>query len=356
MKIQNTYFFGYLFVRFAKVLALLVLVGGAIATSAWTYNYFAAVRGIKYDKDIILERKLDRLENTVGFATREVGRLTSVTDLTPILLPGAPSNSASFEIVTASLVAVNQRRDDLKNRLITDLETKAAKLESELVKILERGNSASSAETSTPTYRAAASISSAGYQTVFGDSAAFDPGSARSALSQIGNFYLGLERNAEKIENRKLLHDTYEEIEKLLNWLPIEIERSVGSRQAQIPSADSAPAINPFVKAQANLNLIRQSVQEVRHNVTQEWELDQCLDETAAILEVQRGLYRGSIAAKDALRTAWISDAGKTIFVTLLLAFVVLVGADWLQSFFDTASRAGQIQRLLERMTGETDQ
>jgi hypothetical protein len=334
---------------------LLVLIGGGIAISAWTYNYFSAVSGIKYEKDVTLGRKLDRLEQTVEFATKEVGRITSVSDLTPIRLDESPTDSKSFEKAATDLVNVDKRGSELKKRLIEGLEAKASKLESELVKFLEKRTPSSPADKSAleskPTPQVVSSEGS--YRSIFGESSERNVGPARLNLIQVGDFYLGLERAAEKAENRRLLHETYEEIDRLLDWLPEELKSSGNETEVQAPNSEPAPVANPYVRAQANLNLIRKSVQVVRSNVTQGWELDQRLDEATAQLDEQRSQFRRSIAAKNELRTAWLSDVGKTFFVTLVLAFLVLVGADWLQSFFDTATRAGQIQKLLEGFADE---
>jgi hypothetical protein len=354
---KNTYFFGYLFVRFAKIIALLILVGGAVAITAWTYNYFSTAKGIRYEKDVTLERKLDRLEKTADFATKEVGRITSVRDLKPILLDGSPVDLKGFEKATADVSLVEQRGIDLKERLINGLETKAAKLESELVKFLEKGAPSSPKEklpsTSKPTPTPVSSSES--YQSIFGELGDLDLRPAKSTLDQIGAVYLTLREAAEKQENRRLLNETYEEIYRLREWLPVDIKSSIPETQDEAPSTETAQAVNPYVRAQENLDFIRKSVQLVRNNVTQGWELDRRLDEAAAQLDSQRVLYRSSIAAKNALRTAWLSDVGKTLLVTLVLAFLVLVGADWLQSFFDTATRADQIQKHLERITGVSE-
>lgn len=355
MKKKSTYFFGYLFVRFAKILALLVLIGGSVAISAWTYNYVSAASGIKYEKDISLDRKLNQLENSSEFTTKEVGRITSVADLKPIILDEAPIDLKGFDKVSADLVIVDKRGIELKRRLIDDLETKAAKLEGELVKFLEKRSPTSPTDRSLPTSKTATTSAPPleSSQSIFGESSDEHVESARLTLKQIGDFYLNLERVAEKAENRRLLHETYEEIDRLLGWLPEEIKSAASEPQIQTPNTEQVPAVNPFVRVQMTLNQIRKSIQLVRSNVTQGWDINQRLDDTIAQLDAQRVLFRSSITEKNALRTAWVRDVGLTLFLTLLLAFAVLVGADWLQSFFDTATCAGKIQVLLEGIAGE---
>ncbi|MBL9117807.1 MAG: hypothetical protein JNJ83_22555 [Verrucomicrobiaceae bacterium] len=364
MKSTRKYVFGYLFVKFAKLLAILTTIATTVYIAIVTGGYRVANRAAAYEQDAGLKLTLDRLGEEVDFAIKEVGRIAPVSDLKALPKSTIPSRLSEFEAVAKALDGAEAQRIELKKRLmfsvdagIKALQTKIGETVREIEKVRQTmdvppaSNQDPQPDNKPTTGQVAArSALDMPARSIFGTGVSNTLRTAHNSLSDAEGFFTKLAESAEKEENKKLIKSVLDDLTKLKGWLPALPEPKPAEqlnvqplqqplREAQVQS----PELDPLETAVRTHRALAQALQEIHDTVTQNWTLDRSIVEAVGVMQRERDQCRAAEATQDVLRTAWITKTFLTILAGVAIAFMILVFADFIQSFFDTASSAREI-------------
>ena len=374
MKLRR-YFFGYLFVRLAKLLAclaLLAMIGMLVRT---VISYGIERSRVAYERNGDLDRQLHRLEEELDFTTRELGHITDTTKLPAVKIGRAGDSMRELEANDAQLAQGAARRDRLKEMLTESFEAKAGQLRDRITSVIreiERLRAETAPKPSTdsqPAPRPApvraftpASSNSAIPRTVYGDLSSQELGGMLDSIRDTASFFRALSQKAEKEESRALIDNVIKDLDVLIGWLPAmpksaspadrPVPDSEPPRVSPAPQAPQEPPPDPLVTAQQNLTAISQAVESIKRRLLRGWTLDAILDQTQSQLERERTHCR---LADLALRRIWLDHAvqfGIYLSIGVAIAFLILVFADFIQSFFDTATNT---RTILAHIRNEND-
>ena len=368
------YFFGYLFVRLARTLAVLALLitGGGIWYLATDYN-LQSMR-VRYYRSGTLDLKLRELQEELAFAQQEVERVANTGNLPPIEFSPAPNDSVGFEKIQTELRMVDERRGALKEQVIADFKKKAEALRSRIQETIEEIQQARAAgapstpsqsatpapisQSSTPTLQATQTRS------VFENLSGLDVQSMRETLDHVSQFFDDLAAKAEKEENKKLISDTKRALARVSEWLPNEqADQSSTNFTTPLPATPSpapgaaapqAPPPDPLTTAMENELKIDNAIEAVQSQISRPWRLDSLFIDTTQVMENEAAQCRGSENAVHMLRLTFALKLAKLLIGGLVVAFLILVFADFIQSFFDTATNVAAIRKRVDIDSGQT--
>jgi hypothetical protein len=364
MKPLRKYFFGYWFVRLAKVIGLLAMLATLGYIGLTTSIYFAANAGAQYGPDENLRLALNRTNEELQYAKKEVGRITNTTDLPDLSVPTLPRAVEEFEPAAVFIQQAEAQRQTLKQRTMAKLESSITTLQEKIADTIRsiertRQDMESQPKPSTPVTPAAPvpavphSALDGPVRNVFGVD---NTGSLHRTLEQAQNFFTNLAEKAEKEENKALLKSTLEEIGKLKSWLPKPptdydpIRKAVPVNPEVITSdSESSLATDPLNTALTTHRNLATTLFKLRSSITENWTLDGTLTRAATKLENERDQCRGAEVIQRNLRSAWLTKVFLTLLAGIAAFFMILVFADFIQSFFDTASSAGKILEHLSQ-------
>lgn len=373
-QLQSKYTFGYLFVKLAKLLAILTVLGTMGLIAVRTVSYLNDVSRIRYEADLELEISLSRLLEEVEFATGEVSRITPVADLPSITAVKTPATLTGFGSVASVISSVETRRAELKQRTLKAFEQGVIELQSKIantVREIERVRRATEAAPATPPVpqqpasakpplepRSALDLPA---RTLFGQGATSSLTNSRNTLTQTAKFFEDLSGKAEKEENKQLIQGVLKEIAKLQSWLPPEPQPSRPqapefAAQPTAPKPQPTVPDDPLETALRTHRSLSEALSEVRKTVTGPWALDQLISAAANCMESERDQCRAAELAAHQMRTDWALKISMWTAAGLALAFVILVWADFIQSFFDTATSAELILSTLKEARRGSDQ
>lgn len=366
---KTRYFFGYLFVRFSKLLAILTALATTVCVIYLWIDYGLKADSLAYHKTSALDLQCSQLEDELEFAKSEVSRIGSVGDLPAIKFPNGSDDSGEFDALLGALQSAGQRQSVLKGRLTDGFATRTELLRSKIrsvVESIEASRAATHQEPQSPNNaspppvaRVAPRPSAVGQQkTVFDSLNSGQLDSMLGSLRQVGDFLDQLASKAEKEENKKLIQDAKAALNDLTAWLPRkQAETSVGSSvgtsspgtsTAEQPR-DNAPPPDPLTTARNNYQNLGNAIEMVKAAICRDWRIDRILLETTQMAESEAQKCRYAEASLKMLRLSYLGKVGSFLLAGLVVAFLILVFADFLQSFFDTASNSASILEFLER-------
>ena len=367
---KTRYIFGYLFVRCSKLLAILTVLATIVSVIYLWIDYGLKAENLAYHKNSALNLQCRQLEEELEFAKSEVSRIGSVGDLPAMKFPSSAGDSSEFGQLLGTLTAASQRQAVLKARLTDGFAARTELLRSRIrsaVESIEASRAAAHPEPKVqnhanppPVARVAPRPTAVGQQkTVFDSMSAGRLDNMLSTLRQVGDFLDQLASKAEKEESKKLIQDAKAALNDLTAWLPRKPEQvreapSIGaqspgtSAEVTVPKDDSPPP-DPLTTARNNYQNLGNAIEVVRTEISREWRIDRILLETTQMAEAEAQKCRFSEASLKILRLEYSGLAGRYLLAGLGLAFLILVFADLLQSFFDTASNSASILEFLER-------
>lgn len=367
---KTRYIFGYLFVRFSKLLALLTVLATTASVIYLWIDYGLKADSLGYHKSSALDLQCNQLESELEFAKSEVSRIGSVGDLAAIKFPSGSDESSEFGQLLGKLTEASRRQSVLKDRLTDGFASRTELLRSKINSVVESIESSRAAAhpepqvqsnaTPPPVPRVAPNPSAVGRQrTVFDSLNPSQLDNMLGSLKQVGNFLDQLASKAEKEENKKLIQDAKAALNDLTAWLPRkQVETSVGSSTgnnspvisaAESQPKDDSPPPDPLTTARNNYQNLGNAIDMVRTEICRDWRIDRILLDTTQMAESEAQKCRYSDTALKMLRLAYAGKVGSYMLAGLVVAFLILVFADFLQSFFDTASNSASILEFLER-------
>jgi hypothetical protein len=356
------YFFGYLFVRFSKLLALLSLILMiALVIYLWV-DYGLQANKLSYHTNHTLDLQCRQLEENLTFAKVEVSRVGFVDDLPELKLPKSPRNSIGFVELLASLQAAQTRQAALKDRLTASFSDRAELLQKkieETVEAIEASRASTrkskspknSLTTSTPTGDVT-NLATKSKKTVFRDLDDRRIERMHESLIQARDFLEKLAADAEKKENKELIKNANSALAELINWLPRKenyrtLNQADQSRN-QLQSDVTIPPADPLTTALENYSNLGLVIADINSEFHRDWQLDSILFETSKLVDEEAEKCRNAESGLKILRLSCVRDSFRMLIVGMISAFLVLVFADFMQSFFDTASNSSIIRQLLE--------
>lgn len=362
---NSQYIFGYFFVRFSRLLACLALLAIVVANFYIWQNYILKAESIKYRPSSTLDLHIDRLEEELEFAKREVSRISSVGDLPKLSFPEEVDRSAKFEGLLFDLGVADQRKTILKQRVTTAFAERIELLRTRIKNTIDAINSsrtitpldAENTDRAMPATkpRDAPDPLSDQRRTVYGELSADRTQSMLGGMESISVELDALAAYAEKEESKKLIQDAKAALNDLLAWLPSKHKENAITFLAQKETLETAesdePAepADPLIKAQENYEMLGRMVEVAEFIVRDGWQVDNLLLEATRVAEEEAKDCRASEVALKELRLSSIGFSGACLALGIVLALLILVFADFLKSIFDTASNSASILSSLEK-------
>jgi len=165
-----------------------------------------------------------------------------------------------------------------------------------------------------------------------------------------------LETKAENPENRSSLNEAVDQLKILQRLLPEELESSAAA-PSEPPSAEvnlgteKSSKILPSERVASQLEQLRG---EVRQTFLSPWTLDDAFEQASDLAAVERDKCRVADLAQKGI---WLSTVSRILIGLLaaaLASLVILVCADLVKTFLDTASHTGVVADAINAMRGAT--
>jgi hypothetical protein len=353
------YFFGYLFVRLAKGIAVLIVI---IAFAFVVFKYAQAsnsANAATYRSSVALDQRLEKLRVTFERSARLVTAFNSGAEAAKLTAPRFPrpiDHDADFEAVRARLAKVDQDRGQMKQLVIDRFESAAADIEKRLrdhAASLRAGASPppTSAPMTTPNPTPVTiilPISKEEQETLFSrtvNKGEIDDRFAR--LEAVKTFLSGLETKAENLENRKKLFDSVTEIEALKKLLPVRLDYTLEPQPSATPATQS-PAesakmteARTLAKAEEVANKLAAHRAAVREAMLNSWAIDEVFDESSELAGVESNKCQSASLIVSGIWLAAVAQMVTALIASVFLAFLILVMADLTQTLLDTATNTG---------------
>ena len=360
---KKQYFFGYLFARAAKVLALLVT---AIGIGFCLLQYSQAdtsARAVAYQPSTSLQRALGNLKDAFSAAERIVSAFNADNQLTTpkVQLPRFPkliNSNADFERVGEMLVSIDRDRQLLKQSIVSRFDTSVKSIEAKLRAYavgLEALPSPTPAAASSPVATAKPlPVATQPDESLFSSKLGPTDVNRRSAdLNARKEFLKVLETKAENPENRVSLTEAVGQLELLSKLLPEKLETTTEpeptSAALNDQAAEQGRKVLPAERVAAQLGQLRA---EVRQIFLTSWTLDEMFEQAADLNAVERDKCRVATLAQTGIWLSTISRILVALLVAVLGSFVILVCADLVKTFLDTASHTGVVADAINAIRG----
>lgn len=336
---MKEYFLGRLFVRLSKAFATLLFLAGC-GFSAYLFSQSNLIATeIRYRPNPELEKALKELREDWENAQGLVRRFCS-------LPPESPANAsvhfelpieteAQFLALESHLVQFNAGREALKDVIVRRFEELTMKLEKKLREhAAELASMIRSESTSKPIAAPDPNpkpTPTDAFESLFDRLPNEEIYGRLAKLHRVHNFLAAVLDEAHLPENRALLENSLKEITNLEKFLPLQ--RSQESRR------DSTPIETPVkVNADTVADFLAGYRKMTREVISNSWVLDRTAKTARNLVHNEQSQCVG---ASQRIRIIRASAAGMMVSVfvgSLILAFIALVFADLLQSFFDTAT------------------
>jgi hypothetical protein len=363
--LKKQYLFGYFFARAAKGLALLVILIG-IGFCLLEYSQAnTSASASAYQPSTSLQRALVSLQDAFSATERIVRAYNTDNHLTtpkvrPLRFPAVIDSNADFTRVGETLLRVDQDRKLLKQSILDRFEAPVKSIEAKLrayAASLEALPSPTPAVGSSPVAMASpVPLPTQSEESLFSSKLGATDLNKRSAdLNARTEFLKVLETKAENPENRLNLTEAVGQLEALSKLLPEKLETSTApeptSTASNAQGAEQGRKVFPSERIAAQLEQLRG---EVRLIVLTSWTLDDMFEQAADLNSIEREKCRVATLAQKGIWLSAISRVLVGLLVAVLGSFVILVSADLVKTFLDTASHTGVVADAINAMRGST--
>src|SRR4051812_599798 len=314
---NKQYFFGYLFARSAKELALLVM---AIGIGYCVLQYSQAntsASATVYQSSSSLHRALGSLTETFSATAQAVAAFNAGNQLTTptIEIPRFPTNinsNADFVAIEEVLSKVDSGRSALKQSVVGRFEDLVKGIE---VKLRAYAAGLAGAPAAPPTPSVVATATSLGRAGSF-EGSVFSPRLSSADLSKRAadlnaqkEFLKVLETKAENPENRVNLTEAVAQLESFSKLLPegLDVAAQRESTTSTDQQVDQNRRVLPSERVAVQLNQLRSEVKQV---CLTSWSLDEVFDQAADLNSIEREKCR---VATLALKGIWLSAAARIL-------------------------------------------
>jgi hypothetical protein len=348
--VKKKYFFGYLFARVAKGLAVVVILIGVAFCLLQYSQANTAADSVAYQPSPYLQRALGKLKDAFS-ATEHIvsafntGNQSTIPKVQVPRFPAVSDSNPDFARIGDELSRVDQERQQFKQSIVSRFETSVKSIEEKLHAYAAGLESLPPTPAIAPTPVSAATPSlfpTARQESLFSSKLSTDEASKRSAnLTQRKEFLETIGAKAENADNRAILAEAADELDLLSKLLP---EDSETSAPAQLESP-STPSKEPRAEQGRKVFLservagqLEQLRGEVRQMLLTSWSLDDAFERAADLNSVERDKCRVATLARKGIWLSAVTRIGAGFVAAVLVSFLILVSADLVQTLLDTAT------------------
>jgi hypothetical protein len=356
------YFFGYLFVRIAKILATIIVIAG-VGFAFLRYSQASIASASRaYESSDLLRRKVENLKNVLSTTQELVSSFnqsnkSSNPRLSRVPFPGALDSNADFYRLGKALSSVEQESQQLKQSVVNRFETLINEIEQKL-----RGHAAALQPTSSPVRVASPPPSltptapppPASHQdSLFSRNISSEELAGRKSQLIDGREFLKvLETRAENADNKSKLAESAAQLDAFAKLLLLPHEEAPPPPEPQSLPAQPAPQVTQahrVVIAERIADQVQQLRQEVNRAVTSSWALDDAFLEVVSREDTEKQRCRVASLEQEGI---WLTAAGQIaagLIAAILVGFLILVFADLTKTLLDTATHTGVIAENTKR-------
>jgi len=363
--VKKQYFFAYLFVRAARGLALLVILIGVGFCVLRYYQASIAADAVAYQRSPHLQQALDRLK-AAFLATEQIidsfnaGNQSKTPNFRAPRFPLVIDSDDDFARISAELSRVDHERQQLKESIVSRFETLVKSIEEKLhayAAVLQSSPSPTPATTqnlisnATPTPPPMSREES-----LFSSQLGSSDANERSAnLKERKEFLKVLAMRAENADNRVILGEAADQLERLAKLLPEKFDVSTAAQPGTVTASSKDPRAEQHGKVLLSERVARQLEQlrgGVRQMLLTSWTLDDTFEQVANLHSAERDKYRAAILAQ---KTVWLSAASRIVIgllATGLVSLLIVVFADLVRTQLDTATSTGAVADAINALRG----
>ena len=364
---KKQYFFAYLFVRAAKGLALLVILIGVGFCVLRYYQASIAAGAVAYQSSSHLQQALDRLK-AAFLATEQIidsfnaGNQSKTPNFQAPRFPLVIDSENDFARISAELSRVDHERQQLKESIVSRFENLVESIEEKLhayAAVLQSspsptpatGQNLISNATPTPT-----PSPTSREESLFLSQLGSSDANERSAnLKERKEFLKVLAMRAENADNRVILGEAADQLERLAKLLPERFNASTAAQPDTATASSKDPQAEQHGKVLLSERVARQLEQlrgGVRQMLLTSWTLDDTFEQVANLGSAERDKYRAAILAQ---KSVWLSAASRIVIgllATGLVSLLIVVFADLVQTQLDTATSSGTVADAINAVRG----
>jgi len=359
--VSKRHFFGNLFVRAAKRLALLVLLAGIGFAVLQYIQARIAAGSAGYQPSPPLQQALgklkDALSSTENIVTAFNAANQSATPAVQVLrFPSIIKSNDDFAQVDAELFRLEQERQQLKQSVIGRFEGSVATIEEKLRSYAAQLHSAQSPTVVThpgpaPTARPSPSPVS-GQETLFSSKLGANDANERIAnLTQRKEFLEGLGAKAQNAENRAKVAEAADQLDALSKLLPEKLESSLAARGAR-SRAGPAESGRKLLLSERVAGELQQLRGEVRQMLLTPWALDEAFEQAVGLTSIEREKCRVATLAQKGI---WLAAASRILiglFIAVFAALLILVCGDMVKSLLNMATDTDVVADAIRAIRG----
>lgn len=363
---KKKYFYASLFVSVAKGLAVLTALIGIGFCVLRYYQTSVAAAAIAYQPSPQLQQALSRLKD--AFLTAEQiaksfndGNQSTTPSVDAPRFPLVINSTDDFSQITAELSRVDQERQQLKESIVSRFETLVKSIEEKLnayvAVLLSRSPSPSPATSESLITHASPSPSPiARQESLFSSQLATSKANERRTdLSERKEFLKALADKAENADNRLILGEAADQLDRLAKLLPKKLDASPVVQ----PDATSTPREEPQTEQGGELlpsERVARQLQQLRSAVRQmlltSWILDDAFEQAVNLNLAEQEKYRAAIVAQTGI---WLSATWRILIGLLaagLASLMIVVLADLVRTQLDTATSSSAVADAINSLRG----
>jgi len=365
--VKKQYFFARLFVRAAKGLALLVILIGVGFCVLWYYQARIAAGAVAYQPSPHLQQSLDRLKDAF-LATEQIiesfnaGNQSTAPNFQAPRFPRVIDSDDDLARIGAELSRIDRERQQLKESIVSRFETFVKSIEEKLhayAAVLQSSPSPTPATAqnlianATPTPKSRE-------ESLFSSQLGSSDANERSAnLKERKEFLKVLAKRAENADNRVILGEAADQLERLAKLLPERFNASTAAQpdtataSSKESRADGDGKVLPSERVARQLEQLRGGVRQM---LLTSWSLDDALEPAVNLDLAERDKYRAAILAQINI---WLSAASRIVIgllATGLVSLLIVVYGDLVQTQLDTATSSGTVADAVNALRGQVAQ
>jgi len=367
--VKKKYFFAYLFVRAAKGLALLVILIGVGFCVLRYYQARIAAGAVAYQPSSHLQQALDRLK-AAFLATEQIidsfnaGNQSKTPNFQAPRFPLVIDSDNDFARISAELSRVDHERQQLKESIVSRFENLVKSIEEKLhaySAVLQSSPSPTTATAQNLISKATPTASpTSREESLFLSQLGSSDANERSAnLKERKEFLKVLAMRAENADNRVILGEAADQLERLAKLLPERFNASTAAQPDTATASSKDPQAEQHGKVLLSERVARQ-LEQLRGGVRQvlltSWTLDDTFEQVANLGSAERDKYRAAILAQ---KSVWLSAASRIVIgllATGLVSLLIVVFADLVQTQLDTATSSGTVADAVNALRGQVAQ
>ena len=359
---KKKYFFAYLFVRAAKGLALLVILIGVGFCVLRYYQASIAAGAVAYQSSSHLQQALDRLK-AAFLATEQIidsfnaGDQSKTATFQGPRFPPVIDSDDDFSRISAELSRIDHERQQLKESIVSQFENLVKSIEEKLHAYSAVLQSSPSPTPATAQNLISKATPTSREESLFSSQLGSSDANERSAnLKERKEFLKVLAMRAENADNRVILGEAADQLERLAKLLPERFNASTAAQPDTATASSKDPQAEQHGKVLLSERVARQLEQlrgGVRQMLLTSWTLDDTFEQVANLGSAERGKYRAAILAQ---KSVWLSAASRIVvglLATGLVSLLIVVFGDLVQTQLDTATSSGTVADAVNALRGQ---